>query len=112
MTCLTADAPGTTGPSTAVVRKSRLPQTIGDECPRPGIAAFHLMFLVGLHSSGRFFSSETPWPRGPRHCGQLSTTVKAQRMRTRANTASRVYHRLAADAINILLSANIDPSIG
>src|SRR5690349_11223521 len=142
MTCLTAPAPEMTGPSTAVVRKSLLPQTIGDECPRPAIAVFHLMFLVELHSRGRFFSSETPWPRGPRHCGQLSNTVKAQRMRTRANTA--LFHFpfsighfsfficllrpalsmtndkrtmtngkcLAANAIDILLSANVDVSIG
>src|SRR5687767_4939309 len=77
---------GITAPSMAVVRKTLLLQTIGDECPRPGIAAFHLMFFVGVHSSGRFFSSETPWPRGPRHCGQLSKKVKAQTMRTRAPT--------------------------
>src|SRR5688572_18518684 len=112
MTCLTAPAPGTTAPSIAVVRNNLLPQTIGDEWPRPEIGVFHLMFLVGLHSSGRFFSSETPWPRGPRHCGQLSTKVKAQTMRTRANTASRIYHPSAADAIDILFSSNVDASIG
>src|SRR6185369_4226614 len=67
----TALAPGTTDPSTAVVRNMRLPQTIGDECARPSIGTFHLMFLVGLHSDGRFFSFEMPEPSGPRHCGQL-----------------------------------------
>src|SRR6185295_13809520 len=67
----TALAPGTTGPSMAVVKKILLPQTIGEECPRPSIAAFHLMFFVGLHSAGRFFSFDVPWPEGPRHCGQL-----------------------------------------
>src|SRR5690242_8851241 len=70
-TCFTAFAPGTTAPSIAVVRNTRLPQTIGDECERPSIAVFHLMFLVGLHSDGRFFSFETPVPSGPRHCGQF-----------------------------------------
>src|ERR1051325_8622762 len=70
-TCFTAFAPGTTAPSTAVVRKMRLPQTIGDECERPSIGVFHLMFFVGLHSDGRFFSFEIPEPSGPRHCGQL-----------------------------------------
>src|SRR5215510_9990473 len=69
--CFTAFAPGTTAPSTAVVRNTRLPQTIGDECERPSIGVFHLMFLVGLHSDGRFFSFETPEPSGPRHCGQF-----------------------------------------
>src|SRR5215213_2449627 len=69
--CFTALAPGTTGPSTAVVTNTRLPQTIGDECARPSIEVFHLMFFVGLHSAGRFFSFEMPEPSGPRHCGQL-----------------------------------------
>src|SRR5690348_11355496 len=110
--CLTAVAPGITAPSIGVVRNSRLPQTMGDECPRPAIGVFHLMFLVGDHSSGRFFSSETPWPRGPRHCGQLSTKTRLKTMRTRAITARRFYYRLAADAINILLASNIDPAVG
>src|SRR5690242_11456798 len=69
--CFTALAPGTTAPSTAVVRNTRLPQTIGDECARPSIAIFHLMFFVGVHSVGRFFSFEMPEPSGPRHCGQF-----------------------------------------
>src|SRR5438045_5539962 len=69
--CFTAFAPGTTGPSTAVVTNTLLPQTIGDECERPSIGVFHLMFLVGLHSDGRFFSFEIPEPSGPRHCGQF-----------------------------------------
>ena len=39
-------------------------------------------------------------------------TVKAQTMRTRANTASGINYRLAADAIDILLSSNVNASIG
>src|SRR5580765_7795246 len=73
--CLTAFAPGTTAPSIAVVRKILLPQTIGDECPRPAIGVFHLIFFVVLHCVGRFFSSEVPCPDGPRHCGQLALPV-------------------------------------
>src|ERR1043165_3322408 len=69
--CVTALAPGTTAPSTAVVRNTRLPHTIGEECERPSIAIFHLMFFVGVHSVGRFFSFEMPEPSGPRHCGQF-----------------------------------------
>ena len=69
--CFAALLPGTSAPSTAVVRKSWLPQTIGDECPRPSIGVFHLMFWSGLHSDGRFFSFEIPEPSGPRHCGQF-----------------------------------------
>src|ERR1041385_6320471 len=67
---MTALCPGTSSPSTAVVTKIRLPQTIGDECPRPGRAVFHFMFFAAVHSEGRFFSSEIPCPEGPRHCGQ------------------------------------------
>ena len=36
-----------------------------------------LMFLVGLHSEGRFFSLEIPEPSGPRHCGQFPADVFA-----------------------------------
>src|SRR5687767_4110396 len=66
----------------------RLRQTIGEECPRPGISVFHLMLTAGLsavagdHSSGRSFSAEMPWPPGPRHCGHwpdaLTVTVSAR----------------------------------
>src|SRR6185369_172861 len=80
--CFTAFAPGTSAPSTAVVRKIRLPQTMGDECDRPSIGVFHLMFFVGLHSDGRFFSLEMPEPSGPRHCGQFpAETVRATKLR-------------------------------
>src|SRR5918997_1593536 len=71
--CTGAFAPGTGSPSIAVVRKTLLPQTIGEEWPRPGTAAFHLRFLVALHSTGRFFSGETPEPSGPLHCGQFAS---------------------------------------
>src|SRR5678816_2672442 len=89
--CFTAFAPGTTSPSTAVVTNTRLPQTIGDECPRPGIAAFHLMFEVGVHVAGRFFSVEIPEPSGPRHCGQraASTTVVSDSNTTKAKLVMR-----------------------
>src|SRR5258705_4824307 len=80
--CFTAFAPGTSGPSIAVVRKILLPQTIGDECPRPAIGVFHLMFFVALHSVGRFFSSEVPCPEGPRHCGQLALPLARAELTT------------------------------
>ena len=59
-------------PSIDVVRKTRSPQTIGDEWPRPGTGVFHAMFLPGDHSSGYDASGEMPRPSGPRHCAQLS----------------------------------------
>src|SRR6185295_12616572 len=80
--CGIAFAPGTSAPSIAVVRKILLPQTIGDECPRPAIGVFHLIFFVALHSVGRFFSSEVPCPDGPRHCGQLALPAAAAELTT------------------------------
>src|SRR5436190_20571552 len=55
----------------SVVMKMLLPQTIGEEWPRPGKAVFHLMFLSALHSVGRLVSVETPVPSEPRHADQL-----------------------------------------
>ena len=60
-----------TAPSTAVVRKIRLPHTTGDEWPRPGMGVFHSTFSDALQVSGRPVSAETPWPFGPRNCGQV-----------------------------------------
>src|ERR1041384_5095328 len=82
--CLAALAPGTSAPSIAVVRNTLFPQTIGDECERPSIAVFHLMFFVGLHSDVRFFSLEIPEPSGPLHCGQFPADAVAEKMPTPA----------------------------
>src|SRR5713226_8588717 len=54
----------------AVSKNTRLPQTIGDADPRPGISTFHRRFFVSLHSVGGFADRETPVAYGPRHCGQ------------------------------------------
>src|ERR1043165_953529 len=94
--CLAALAPGTSGPSTAVVRNTLFPQTIGDECERPSIAVFHLMFLVGLHSDGRFFSFEIPEPSGPLHCGQFPADAVAEKIlrpATVKTTSAKVIRR-------------------
>ena len=69
-------APGTTGPSSQVVRKILFPQTIGDEWPLPGREVFHLTFLFASHSVGRFFSAETPLLAGPRQFGQLGVLAE------------------------------------
>jgi hypothetical protein len=45
---------------------------MGDEWPRPVTGVFHNTFLSGAHSSGRFFSSETPEPSGPRHAAWIA----------------------------------------
>src|SRR5215218_2387426 len=46
MMCVAAFAPGTTAPSTAVVTKTRLPQTTGLEWPLPGRGVFQRTLFV------------------------------------------------------------------
>src|ERR1041385_8844689 len=81
--------PGIASPSMAVVRKRRLPQTIGEDRPRPGMGVFQAMFLVLLHSVGRFLSGATPVLCGPRHCGQLTVTLGSMAKRA-TGTSNRV----------------------
>ncbi|NDA67395.1 MAG: hypothetical protein EBY09_12275, partial [Verrucomicrobia bacterium] len=47
------------------------PKTTGEACPG-GQGVFQVTFSVALHFMGRFFSSETPSPVGPRQAGQLA----------------------------------------
>lgn len=61
----------------AVNRNTRSCQMMGVEVPNPGVATFHLMFLVSLHSSGGLATGETPVNRGPRHWGQLASCSAA-----------------------------------
>jgi hypothetical protein len=58
----------------AVVRYTRPPDSTGDDHPRPATGAFHATFFVGLHSTGTPVADDTPWPVGPRNCGQSSAT--------------------------------------
>src|SRR4026208_1927401 len=110
--CLTAFAPGTKGPSIAVVRKILFPQTIGDECPRPEIGVFHLIFLVVLHCVGRFFSSEVPCPEGPRHCGQLALPVApAELTKTRLESMATTTAMIRRPESFILTLPFIGPGI-
>src|SRR5690349_20871179 len=84
-------APGNGSPSIAVVRKTVLPQTIGDEWPRPSIAVFQATLLAGPQADGSAVSSETPCPCGPRNWGQLPADTVAPRasMVNAAATACR-----------------------
>src|SRR5262245_18412126 len=50
----------------------RSPQTIGVECPLPGMAVFQRMFFVSLHSTGGCALGATPVPNGPRQWAQAS----------------------------------------
>src|SRR5262245_50673605 len=55
--------------SRQVVTKIRSPQTTGEECPLPGMGAFHRILSFSLHRTGTFVSVLVPSPFGPRHCG-------------------------------------------
>src|SRR6266511_4721697 len=46
------------------VRKTRLSQTTGEECPA-GTAVRHVRFFIGPNSTGRSRDSDTPEPFGP-----------------------------------------------
>jgi hypothetical protein len=77
---------------TAVNTNTRSPHTTGVEEAAPGIATFHLTFLLSLHSSGGSASGATPVASGPRHCGQLRRAsslgaAAARSVKTNANNA-------------------------
>src|SRR4030042_1568428 len=60
----------TLGSSAAAVgTKTRLPHTMGEEWPAPGMGIFHLTPSSSVHFSGRFFPGEMPRP-SPRQPGQ------------------------------------------
>jgi hypothetical protein len=49
----------------------RLPTTVGEPCPRPGIGIFHKTLLVSLHRTGAFWpGAAMPSRVGPRQAGQ------------------------------------------
>src|SRR4029077_10675621 len=81
----------------SVVRNMRLPQTTGDEWPRPGTSTFHATPRSALHEDGRVRNVETPLA-GPRQPGQtsggsaiaLAATV-AVRIRSGRNRCMRAY---------------------
>ena len=85
LSCRSCDA-GTTKTvpqfsSMQLVTKTKLPDTIGDACPMPGILTFQAMLSVVLLFVGTCFSRLVPSPRGPRYNGQSSanpgTTTRA-----------------------------------
>ena len=53
----------------AVVRKTALPTTTGDDQPEPGTSTLHSTFSVVDHRTGNRSSSETGMPAGPRKPG-------------------------------------------
>ena len=58
--------------SSGCVKKIFSPQMMGVELPRLGSEAFHAIFSVALHFTGKFFSLLMPTPVAPRHMGQFS----------------------------------------
>ncbi len=69
---------------------TRSPHTMGDDVPSPAGDARHARFWLALHVVGSVVSNETPWPEGPRHCGQfqadnsLPARTIAERIRMQA----------------------------
>src|ERR1051325_10184991 len=72
----------------AVCRKMRSPQTIGLECPSPGIAVFQRT-LSALNLMGIFLSLEVPEPLGPRKRSQLSAKAAEVLSETKPRTKRR-----------------------
>src|SRR6516162_1259746 len=64
---------------------SRLPQTMGEEFPGPGIGTFHRMPFFSSNWSGMSLALATPVPFGPRKRGQLSASIGEQ-MRTKTTS--------------------------
>src|SRR5690242_1379568 len=61
--------------SSATLRKTRPPLTIGVEPENDGIGSAQAMCSVRDHLSGRLVSALVPFPSGPRHAGQSWTAA-------------------------------------
>src|SRR5262249_24078775 len=57
---------------TADVTKTRLPKTMGDDQPAPGMSAFQRTLVLASHLLGRVLPCPTPAAAPPRKAGQLS----------------------------------------
>src|SRR4026209_1932073 len=60
--------PSRTFRSSATLRNTRSPHTIGVEPDHAGSWSFQVTFSFADHLTGRFFSPLTPFSDGPRHC--------------------------------------------
>src|SRR5882724_10491029 len=57
-------------PGSAAAMNTRLPDTVGEPCPRPGTGLFHRTFSFSFQWVGGFwFGSAIPLRVGPRHQG-------------------------------------------
>src|SRR6266404_8762656 len=73
----------------ACTKKTRSPQTMGDEFPASGNDAFQRMFSLALHFNGGLASWEMPCPVGPRQAGQFSAWVKEEKQTKATNRSDR-----------------------
>jgi hypothetical protein len=58
---------------------------MGPETELPVSGAFHAMFWSLAHDVGTPVSFETPFPRGPLHCGQFSACAMLNRKPLKTN---------------------------
>src|SRR6185369_7527737 len=67
------------------------------------MGVFHLMFVVGVHTAGRFFSVEIPEPSGPRHCGQFPACAFSEKTLTPASMREIPMLRVKANRFTVLI---------
>src|SRR4051812_14814210 len=72
--------------SSAQVTKTRPCETMGLLLPGPGSVAFHRTLFVGPQWTGTFSSCATPFPSGPRNCGQ--SAARTMRDNSKATAAA------------------------
>src|SRR5688572_451963 len=75
--------------------KMRPRQTMGVELPASGNGERHLTFSVVPHFTGKFFSSHSPMPVGPRHAGQ--SPARHGRLAPRSRGKRSVRERASKD---------------
>ena len=80
--------------------KMRSPQTIGVELPRSGSGTRQRTFSFVVQCSGKFFSVQTPVPKGPRHADQLSARAQIDISRVATTTARQVAKHFIFMALN------------
>ena len=77
---------------TTVVRRTRSPQTIGDDQPRPGKSVFQATFSVADQRSGNPSPVATPFEPGPRNCGQFVSALTGK-VAAKTRVANDIDHR-------------------
>jgi hypothetical protein len=98
---------------TAVVTKTRSPQTTGLECESPGMGVFQTtpVDFVASHLTGAGRPSATPEALAPRNCGQFCAAAPAAaRHRQKNESVSRFILNLDIGRYNVVrASAPLKP---